>query len=94
VTNVLGQDLKGTVTVWVKRDLVFNADGTFNDSLRNDIMVVTAEGTAPFVGQGDFQRANRAVRRLEARVTLQGGGGCQEDPLRQQSSTGFRQCLP
>lgn len=71
VSSFLGQNLNGTFTVWVRRPLLVNADGTVQDNTADDKLVVTAEGTAPFVGATagtTYAFQNRAVRVLETEI--------------------------
>jgi hypothetical protein len=85
-----GQRLNGAFTLWVRRDLVFNAGGTLSDNPVGEALVMTAEGVAPYAGPaGQFQRANRAIRRLESRITLR--EGCKPGAP-QASQTGFSGC--
>lgn len=73
VSMVFGQRLNGGVTVWVRRELLF-AGSNVSDNPAGDNVVVTSEGSAPYAGDGTaFQKANRAVRRLEARVQVREG---------------------
>ena len=72
--------LNGAFTVWIRRATEFTTDGTrmVQDRADDDEFILTAEGVAPFHGQsageagaaGAFQRANRAVRFVENRVTV------------------------
>ena len=90
VSTALGQRLSGNFTVWVRRDLVFNADGTISDSPLGENVIVTAEGSAPYMDQATtFMRANQAIRRLESRVTVR--EGCRPSGP-QTSATGFSDC--
>jgi Tfp pilus assembly protein PilX len=90
VSTALGQRLTGNFTVWVRRDLVFNADGTMSDSPLGENVIVTAEGAAPFMDRNTpFMRANQAIRRLESRVVVR--EGCRPSGP-QASDTGFSGC--
>jgi hypothetical protein len=89
-TNIVfGQRLNGAFTLWVRRDLITSGAG-LTDNPVGESLVMTAEGSAPFAGvPGAFQRANRAIRRLESRITLREGckpGGPQA------SQSGFSGC--
>jgi hypothetical protein len=65
------QTLNGAFTVWIRRPLVVNNDGTYSDEDDNDRVVIVAEGVAPYGGPGDaFTRARQATRVLETRFTL------------------------
>ena len=69
--TVGGQTLNGAFTVWVRRPLTVNPDGTYADDTRQDALVIVAEGIAPYMGPGDaFTRARQATRVLETRFTL------------------------
>jgi hypothetical protein len=98
VSTVFGnplQRLSGSYTVWIRRELVFNPDGTVTDNTLGENVVVTSEGTAPFVTRDTslegqrVQNANRAIRRLESRVTIR--EGCRPSGA-QTSSTGMSDC--
>jgi PilX N-terminal len=87
----------GTFTLWARRPQTVNVAGAAVDSTAPDVMVLTAEGTAPFFGPGSLGTHalnNRAVRYVEVtivrqtdecenRVGQEGGG-----PL----GSGFNQC--
>jgi hypothetical protein len=66
--------INGAYTIWVRRELNVNADGTFQDDPANTNVVLTVEGVAPYVAtQGaanSFARAAQAVRVLEQTFTL------------------------
>jgi Tfp pilus assembly protein PilX len=69
--TVGGQTLNGAFTIWIRRALTVNADGTYADDTRQDALVIVAEGIAPYQGPGDaFTRARQATRVLETRFTL------------------------
>jgi type IV pilus assembly PilX-like protein len=83
-TTLLGQNLNGAVTIWVRRPPLFRDDGTVTDVAAENSLVVTAEGSAPFSG-GDvssaFAQASRATRTLEVSllrlVTAGEGAACE-----------------
>ncbi len=64
----------GTFTLWVRRPLVRNVDGTYSDYnvASSPALILTAEGSAPFApitpggAQASFQAVNRAVYVMEA----------------------------
>jgi hypothetical protein len=90
VSTAFGQRLAGNFTVWVRREIVFNPDGTMADSPLGENVVVTAEGAAPFMdGATQFMRANQAIRRIESRVTVR--EGCRPSGP-QASDSGFSSC--
>jgi hypothetical protein len=79
VTTFLGQQLNGSFTLWVSRVILTNAAGQLQDDPdpTPSRLVLTAEGTAPYVNFGDatnpasqtlFTQTNRAVQYL--RVAL------------------------
>jgi Tfp pilus assembly protein PilX len=99
VQSVLGQSLNGAFTLWIRRDLVSNDTGRFQDSSNNDALVLTAEGSAPFARGGAFTQANRAVFVMQATVSrtinsgeLCGGRGGQMG--RGPEGAGFGSCDP
>ena len=74
-STYMGSTLNGAFTIWVRRALVVSAAGKFSDNTDNTMLVVTAEGIAPYTrltaGQGDaFARANQARRVLEVGLSL------------------------
>lgn len=95
VNLAFGRQLNGTFTLWVRRELLFNGDGTLSDNPVGEGIVLTSEGSAPFTGLaagpglGEFQRANRAIRMLETQVTVR--EGCRSGGP-QVSATGFYSC--
>jgi hypothetical protein len=71
VSQYMGTTLNGAFTLWVRRELVVQPNGQFSDSTDNTALVVTAEGIAPYTGQGSaFARANQARRVLEVGLSL------------------------
>jgi Tfp pilus assembly protein PilX len=76
VNTWAGQQLSGTFTIWVRRGLLANDNGTFSDSGDNSSAIVTVEGTAPYIDNTTaFTQANRAVRILETTLTLNSAQG-------------------
>jgi hypothetical protein len=101
-TTASGQRLDGAFTLWVRRPLVPRRDGSFEDYVGNDVLILTAEGVAPYsdasgVGTA-LGRQNRAARTIEVQfgstatastcATLGGqvGGG--------PGGAGFGGCVP
>lgn len=74
VTNLFGQNLNGSVTIWVRRPLQPNPDGTIQHDGTASRIVVTAEGTAPYVGDAavatSLRRRQQAVRVMEIALAL------------------------
>jgi hypothetical protein len=75
ISNWGGQNLNGTFTIWIRRELTSRTDGQFNDYDGPDsdvTAVVTVEGTAPYTGAppSGFEQANRSVRILETTLVL------------------------
>jgi len=77
VSNFEGQSLNGAFTVWVRRALQVDNAGLYVDDTRNDVLVIVAEGVAPYVYTNPFAgeasalvRSRQAVRVLETRFTL------------------------
>jgi hypothetical protein len=71
VSQFMGTTLNGAFSLWVRRDLDVQPNGTFADSSGETGAVVIAEGIAPFIGQGSaFARANQSVRILEVGYAL------------------------
>jgi hypothetical protein len=68
-TTILGQSLNGAITLWIRRPLVTSPDGIFTDNTSSDALVITSEGSAPFVGaaMGSVTaQTGRAVHVMEA----------------------------
>ena len=66
--------LNGSFTVWVRREVMFNDDGSLSDApAGSDLTVVlTSEGTAPFTGESSnlaMSHTNRSIRVLEATLS-------------------------
>ena len=99
VSTFLGQTIAGNFTIWIRRPYTISAapgpSGApfLEDEPRNDRLILTSEGVAPFTGLSAvtaFGQANRARRILEVTLqrirTAQAGSG----PL----GAGFDQCDP
>jgi hypothetical protein len=64
-SSLLGNDLRGAVTLWVRRPLRQNTDGTLSDEPSSDLLVLTAEGVAPYMTAAAVaQTPAQAARRL------------------------------
>jgi hypothetical protein len=66
--------LNGSFTLWVRRAVKFNSDGSYSDAEAgtDTTLVLTSEGTAPFTGEVSnlaMTQTNRAIRILEATVS-------------------------
>ena len=73
--------LNGSFTLWIRRDYIANLDGSFSDAPEGgDLdLILTAEGTAPFVGEHSalaFTQQNRAVKTLQATLRRTLGTPC------------------
>lgn len=70
----------GTFTVWLRRPISINGDGTIQDYTGDDLLLVTAEGTAPY-GEGaaiaQYALRARAVRTIELAVRKVDPGDCE-----------------
>lgn len=89
VSNVLGRTLNGTFTLWVRRRIIFNG-GQNQDDPDSGSLVLTSEGTAPYqTATGTFVQTRRAVRVLEAEITL--APGCLGGKAQSRQS-GFAEC--
>jgi type IV pilus assembly PilX-like protein len=87
-TTLLGNDIMGATTLWVRRPTWNNADGTLSDlssdidATGDDVLILTAEGIAPFSGGTANMRtsaASRAVQVIEVvlrQATLEIEGPC------------------
>jgi hypothetical protein len=96
VTTIYGQTLNGAFTLWVRRRL--NASpatpGNVSDDVDSNMLILTSEGTAPYIGSQQNNarvRATRAVRVLEADIQLT--PACTPDKA-QGSQSGFSRCNP
>ena len=67
-----GQVLNGGFTIWIRRLLTMTDTGQYGDNTASNLLVIVAEGVAPFGGPGDaFTRARQATRLLETRFNLE-----------------------
>ena len=100
VSQFMGASVNGAFTIWVRRNLLVNTDGTFSDSTNDQAVVVTAEGIAPYLTQTSaFARANQARRVLEVSYALLLGSGTRCQGLAGQeglaaSGENFDPCSP
>jgi hypothetical protein len=93
----------GAFTLWIRRPVVNNADGTFSDyAVDDNSMILTAEGTAPYAppnttsSTSSFMAVNRAVRVMEARLSRVPREPCGSRSGQQgvsQSGANFAACL-
>jgi hypothetical protein len=82
VTTFLGQSLGGAFTVWVRRPLEVPDTGLYRDLERDDRLVVTVEGVAPFqaaTATSTFAQRRQAVRVLEVELQRIDPGDCEND---------------
>ena len=66
--------LNGAFTLWVRRQVLLNRDGSLSDAPAGSdtTVVLTAEGTAPYTGETSdlaFTQTNRSIRILEATLS-------------------------
>jgi hypothetical protein len=69
VSTIAGRRLAGAVTLWIRRPLAADDDGTVADDPDSDVLILTAEGIAPYTGAGGMG----ALRIVEARLRRQPG---------------------
>jgi type IV pilus assembly PilX-like protein len=75
-----GQTINGSFTVWVRRPLQINADGTTQDYPQDDKLTITTEGTAPFqaaAAGSNYAVQNRAVRVFEIDIKKVNPNDCE-----------------
>jgi hypothetical protein len=104
-SSFFGQALTGSFTVWVRRPLVWDSGASmYVDNPNNNLLILTAEGTAPYRGASAIAIANRAIRILEVQLqrvdpaecenyTGQAGsgpGGANYDPCSTVKAQGIR----
>jgi hypothetical protein len=66
-----GERVNGAFTIWIRRDLIVDNEGKYQDSDRDDALVIVAEGVAPYVGERTvFTQSRQATRVLETRLNL------------------------
>lgn len=98
VTTIFGQTLNGAFTLWVRRGLRQTTPpqdegaGISHDDPSGDTLILTSEGTAPYVGAQagtTFANLNRAVRVVEATFSM--SPGCTQ-ANNQDRQSGFAAC--
>jgi hypothetical protein len=80
VATFFAKTINGSFTVWVRRPLQINSDGSTQDYSQDDKLTVTAEGSAPFVAAAagtNYAVQNRAVRVLEIDVSKINANDCE-----------------
>jgi hypothetical protein len=90
-TAILGQNLNGATTVWVRRGFTINNDGTFQDDPSSLALVLTAEGVAPYTAGNivsAFAQVNRATRTLEVSLLRAAGGNTPCEAYKAQAGAG------
>jgi hypothetical protein len=71
VSTFEGETLNGAFSIWIRRGLEVQNDGTFADSDRNDALIIVSEGRAPYSGpETAFTTARQATRVLETTFSL------------------------
>jgi len=94
MTTIFGQTLNGGFTVWIRRPVIIDDNGNYQDDPNNQLAVITSEGSAPYRGNqlgtaGTFTRANRALRFIETTLDIREACPPGKD---QESATGSRGC--
>ncbi|MCU0241147.1 MAG: pilus assembly PilX N-terminal domain-containing protein [Vicinamibacteria bacterium] len=72
VTTFFGKTLIGSVTLWTRRALVENPNGSFTDDPSDTTLILVSEGVAPYQGRSMGNQVaiiNRAVRTLEVSLS-------------------------
>jgi hypothetical protein len=78
VASFLGQTLNGSFTLWIRRGTQLLVSGDVQEDPSNSKLILTSEGTAPFVSAASqFTRTNRAVRFLEVTLSRTAPGDCE-----------------
>jgi hypothetical protein len=80
VSQYAGKQLSGTFTIWVRRGTIANPDGTIQDDVAPDQVVVTVEGTAPNTVTNAQQIRGRAIRMIEVKLHRIDPGDCGNRP--------------
>jgi len=101
VSTFLGQSLNGNFTLWIRRPYtIAAASAELEDDTRNDRLILTSEGVAPYIGLSAvsaFGQANRAMRILEVTLQRIAPGDCENRTSQAGSGSlgaGFDQCDP
>jgi len=102
VTTFLGQTLNGNFTLWIRRPYTLSASSPpfLEDDTRNDRLILTSEGVAPYTGASattTFGQAHRAMRILEVSLQRIAPGDCENRTSQVGSGplgAGFDQCDP
>jgi Tfp pilus assembly protein PilX len=105
VSTFLGKSLNGSFTIWVRRPYALSTTDPpyLEDDSRNDRLVLTSQGIAPYTTEADnnitaaFKRANRAMRILEVTLQRIAPGDCENRSSQAGSGplgAGFDQCDP
>jgi hypothetical protein len=102
VTTFLGESLNGNFTLWVRRPYTLSDTSPpyLEDDSRNDELILTSEGIAPYTGASamtQFGQAHRAMRILEVKLQRIAPGDCENRTSQVGSGplgSGFDQCDP
>jgi Tfp pilus assembly protein PilX len=105
VTTFLGESLNGNFTLWIRRPYALSPQGAQGgvyliDEPRNDELILTSEGIAPYSGASamtQFGQAHRAMRILEVKLQRIAPGDCENRTSQVGSGplgSGFDQCDP
>ncbi len=82
ISDSLGQQLGGAFSAWVRRPLSATALGEEEDEQKDDVLILTVEGIAPYTGLQSglsFAQRNRAVRYLEVELKKVDPADCEND---------------
>jgi hypothetical protein len=80
VSSTMGHTLNGAFTLWVRRGVIYNTDGTIQDDDNDNALVLTSEGVAPYIGTqvgSNLARRNAASRTLEVTLVTSTSTGCE-----------------
>jgi hypothetical protein len=105
VSTFLGSSLNGNFTIWIRRPFTLSAANPpfLEDDTRNDRLILTSEGIAPYKNfttqnaASAFAQANQARRLLEVTLQRIAPGDCENRTAQTGSGplgAGFDQCDP
>lgn len=82
VSSFLGQQLNGAFTAWVRRPIAYDATGAEMDEQKDNVLLLTVEGVAPFTGAQaslSYGQRNKAVRLVEIELQKVDPADCEND---------------